>query len=365
MNKHFDPTGYLVDAAENLPSNRDYLAHINATAIDPTLIRLASNEMPYPPSPAVEAATRKAGLEGNLYPAPINPLRTQLAEKHHVHHDSILIGAGATELIDGWLRTFVGPDREGIFNSPHWAMYTLRMRILGATMVDVPLIADGNGFHYPLQATLDAISDRTRAIVVTSPNNPTGNRIEADVVEALCRTGLPVLLDYAYCDFEPAGSPDLTELIHQHPNLVVAMTFSKSYCLAGLRLGYMIGSETVIDYVDRFVVPGSSVSLASILAGQAALGDPGYKDSQVAKIISERERMITAVRAAGFKVFDSHANFFAIDAGDYPGGPTQITADLLARGVVIRVMSGVARVSVGAPNENDALIAAIQDMTSG
>jgi histidinol-phosphate aminotransferase len=167
-----------------------------------------------------------------------------------------------------------------------------------------------------------------------------------------------LLLDAAYADFDP--DVDLSPLVHEYRNVILSRTFSKAYCLAGLRLGYVVGDAKVLDYVDRFLVPGSSVSSATLHAGLAALGDDAYHDRQVARIIAERERLVEGIRGAGLTAYESRGNFVAVDASRYPGRATGLVGAMLERGVVIRPMGeALVRISVGTASENDAALAAL------
>jgi histidinol-phosphate aminotransferase len=180
-----------------------------------------------------------------------------------------------------------------------------------------------------------------------------------DEVRRCARAGPPVLVDTAYADFDP--EIDLSPLVHEYPNVVLTRTFSKAYCLAGLRIGYAVGDAEVLDYVDRFLVPGSSISSAALKAGLAALSDESYHDRQVQRIIAERQRLLEAIRAIGLTAYDSRGNFVAMDASEYPGAAESLVAAMLARGVAIRPMAQtIARISVGTGAENDAALAALQ-----
>jgi histidinol-phosphate aminotransferase len=142
--------------------------------------------------------------------------------------------------------------------------------------------------------------------------------------------------------------------------VILSRTFSKAYCLAGLRLGYVVSDAEVLDYVDRFLVPGSSVSSATLHAGFAALADDAYHDRQVARIIAERERLLATIRDAGFTAYESRGNFVAVDASRYPGRATGLVGAMLERGVVIRPMGdALVRISVGTAAENDVALRAL------
>jgi histidinol-phosphate aminotransferase len=172
-----------------------------------------------------------------------------------------------------------------------------------------------------------------------------------------------VLLDAAYADFD--ADIDLSPLVHEYRNVILSRTFSKAYCLAGLRLGYIVGDAEVLDYVDRFLVPGSSVSSATLHAGLAALADDAYHDRQVARIIAERERLLAGIRDAGFTAYESAGNFVAVDASWYPGRAAGLVGAMLERGVVIRPMGDtLVRISVGTTAENEILLAGIRAATS-
>jgi histidinol-phosphate aminotransferase len=207
------------------------------------------------------------------------------------------------------------------------------------------------------------LSDRTKLIVLCSPNNPSGNSLTLDAVRRCAQAGPALLVDAAYADFDP--DVDLSPLVHEHRNVVLARTFSQAYCLAGLRVGYVVGAANVLDHVERFLVPGSSVSSASLHAGLAALGDEEYHRRQVARILAERERLLGRLRDLGVTAYESRGNFVAFDAAAHPGEAVGLVGEVRARGVVIRAMDeGLVRVSVGTSSENDAAVAAIAAVRS-
>jgi histidinol-phosphate aminotransferase len=354
----------LVPAAKALPSNAEYLAHLGVAASGRDLIRLASNENTEPPSPRVREALERAYDDANLSP-PTNPaVRLLLAERFGVAPERLLVGAGSTELIDAALRTFVRAGDEIVLPHPSWPVFKRRLMALEARIVEVPLSVSKYSYAYDVDALLGAISDDTKMIVVCSPNNPTGNSMTLQDVRRCAAAGPMLLLDAAYADFDP--EVDLSPLVHEYENVILSRTFSKAYCLAGLRLGYVVGDASALDYVDRFLVPGSSVSSAALHAGLACLEDEAYHARQVQRIIAERQRLLDGARGLGLTAYESRGNFVALDASAYPGGSPALVAAVLEHGIVIRPMGEtIARISVGTATENDAVLAALDRVATG
>jgi len=363
----------LVPAAKALPSNAAYLAHLDLAGADGDLIRLASNENTEPPSPLVREALVRAYDDANLSPPTRPALRLALAERFGVAPERVLLSAGSTEVIDAAMRTFVRAGDEVILPHPSWPVFKRRLTALETNIVEVPLAVTDRSWVYDVDALLadvdaltfavppdvqSGLAGRTKMIILCSPNNPTGNSLAIDDVRRCAEAGPVLLLDAAYADFDP--EVDLSPLIHEYPNVILTRTFSKAYCLAGLRLGYAVGDASVLDYVDRFLVPGSSVSSAALHAGLACLEDEAHHDRQVRRIIAERERVLGRLRGLGLAVYESHGNFLAVDASTCAGGAPALVAAVLEHGVVIRAISDtIARISVGTAPENDAAIGAL------
>lgn len=344
-------------AAHTLPSNAAYLAHLTTAAGNPHLIRLASNENTEPPSPHVGAALERAFLDANLSPPPNPPLRRSLAEHHGVEPSQVLVTAGSTEVIDAAFRTFARAGSEVLIPDPSWPVYLRRLAALEAHVVGIPLTLGADGFRYEIASLLAAITADTRLIVVCSPNNPTGTAMEVADLRRIAETGVPFLLDAAYADFDPDRDP--MHLVHEYDNVIVTRTFSKAYCLAGVRVGYAVGDAKVLDYVDRFLVPGGSISSPALHAGLAALEDVAYHRHQVERIVVERERLLPRLRDLGLHAYPSAGNFLAVDCSIRADGAAGLATAVLAHGVVIRPLGSLARISIGRREENDALVAAL------
>ena len=348
---------FLVPAARTLPSNAAYLAHLAASAGDPDLIRLASNENTEPPSPRVREALERAYLDVNLSPPPTPPLRLALAARLGVAPSQVLVTAGSTEVIEAVLRTFVRAGSEVLIPEPSWPVYRSRLEALEARIVAVQLRRHADGFAFDVEGYLAAVSAETRLVVVCSPNNPTGNAMELDDLRRLADVGVPLLLDAAYADFNPERDP--MPLVHEYDNVVVTRTFSKAYCLAGARVGYAVGNAELLGYVDRFLVPGSAISSPALHAGLAALEDEAYHRRQVTRIVAERDRLLPRLRALGLYAYPSLGNFVPVDCAERRGGAAALAAAVRAEGVVVRPLGSILRISIGRAEENDALVAAL------
>jgi histidinol-phosphate aminotransferase len=345
----------VVPAARRLPSNADYLAHLALADSADGPVRLASNESAEPPSPRVRDALDRAYLDANLSPSPAPPLRHALAARFGVELDRVLVGAGSTELIEATLRTFVRAGDEVVLPAPSWPVFRRRLEALEAHIVEVPLVADDLAWRYDVDALLAAVTPRTKLIVLCSPNNPTGNALSLADVRRCAAAGPVVLLDGAYAEFD--DEHDLTPIVAESERVVLTRTFSKAYSLAGLRLGYAIGAADVLDRVDRFLVPGSSVSSAALHAGLAALDDEEYVDGHVQRVRAERARLTAALRDRGLTVFESRGNFVPLET---PGDARELADAVLAGGVVIRVMAPrLVRITVGRAEESDVLLTAV------
>jgi histidinol-phosphate aminotransferase len=352
----------LVPAARSLPPNAAYLKHLSLSGGD-GLIRLASNENTDQPSPEVARALERSFGDANLSPPPVPPLASELARRHGVALGQVLVTAGSTEVIDATLRTFVRAGEEVLVPAPSWPVCRRRLEALEASIVEIPVLCDEDTWRYDVDAFLDAITPATKLIVVCSPNNPTGNPMAFGDARRLAATGLPLLLDGAYCDFDP--SVDMVALVREHENVILTRTFSKAYCLAGLRVGYALGGEDILGYVERLLVPGSAVSSASLHAGLAALLDDAHHERQTTRIIAERTRVTTALRDLGMHVWESRGNFVPVDARTFPGRADGLANALLEHRIVVRPFGDVLRISVGIASENDAVIAAMSSVAGG
>src|SRR5262249_32242292 len=239
-----------------------------------------------------------------------------------------------------------------VLSDPSYQIDELVTRLQQGTPVFVPLRADGG---HDLDRVAAAAADGAAMIWVPSPHNPTGVAVDPGELE-LFLGHVPeeclVVLDEAYRSYvEPAGRPDSSRLICEHPNLLVQRTFSKSHALAGLRLGYGLGSPEVIAAIAG-IRPPFSVNVAAVAAGEAALASPGWRDYSVELVVRERERLHETLSELGIEHFRSQANFATVHVDD----PARFSAAMGDAGLTVRDgadlgFPGWIRISIGAPPE--------------
>jgi len=326
------------------------------------LHRMMSNECPLPPPPVVVEAVMEALRDGNLYPNTAWELRDALAERNGVPADSVMLGNGSTEVIDVIVRAFVEDADEAVIQVPTYAYFETQVRLQGGRPVLVPLRPD-HGFD--VGAMIASINDRTKLLMLCSPNNPTGNSISRVDLVRLLETGLPVVVDQAYveCGYAEAFAP----LVERHPNLLVAHTMSKAYGLAALRVGYLVADPRLIDLLLRVRIP-FSIGLLSARGCLAAVRDPDMLEERRTYISAERERLLDALRAMpAVTAFESQGNFILVDVSR-TGRTSTAIADFCKREglVLLRAVTahglgdGHIRVTVGRRDENDLFLALLE-----
>ena len=315
-------------------------------------VKLNTNESPQPPSPRVAAAVSAAASRLNRYPDPdAEPLRSALAARHGVEPSQVVVGNGADALINDCLRAFCEPGATALLTEPTYSLLAVASQLHGARTQALAL--DGDGRVPDDFATTDA---PLRFIV--NPNTPTGTWREPDqLARDLERTPGVLVIDEAYCDFAPGSC---IPLLTDHPGWVVLRTFSKSYALAGLRVGYAVGAA---ELVADLAAVGESypVDRCAVAGALAALGDVEHHRRLVEEVVAERARVSAALTERGWSVTPSHANF--VCAVPPAGTAAEATARLRAQGVLVRCFAtpdrGRVRITVGTTAENDALIAAL------
>lgn len=277
--------------------------------------KLSSNENPFPVHPAVMAAI--AGATPNRYPdATALTVRERLAERHGVSPDEVIVGAGSVSILLQLIQAACGSGDEAIYAWRSFEAYPLLTTIAGATAVPVPLTDD---FRHDLAAMAAAITDRTRILLVCSPNNPTGTTVSADEFAAFMKVvprDLLVVLDEAYAEFvRDQAAVNGDRLIGRYPNLVILRTFSKAYGLAGLRVGYAVGERAVIDAARSTQIP-LSVTEVSQRAVLAALDHEAELLAQLDELVARRNRVEQALREQGWAVPPSEGNFVWLPTGE-------------------------------------------------
>lgn len=317
------------------------------TQAGPGSFKLSSNENPFDPLPGVLEAVQ-AATALNRYPdAGATRLRERLADRFGVGIDSVHVGAGSVSILAQLILATAGPGDEVLYAWRSFEAYPGLVLIAGATPVQVPLAA---GARHDLDAMAAAVTDATRAVIVCSPNNPTGPAVGHDEFEAFVAK-LPddvlVILDEAYAEFvtDPAAVDGLRVLGGEgHPNVVVLRTFSKAFGLAGLRVGYAIGHPRILDAARTTAIP-LSVTAQSEVAALASLDAEAELLERVGVIAQRRDGLAAGLRELGWDVPEAQGNFVWLPTG----AETTAVAEVFATGgLVVRAFAGDGiRISVG------------------
>jgi histidinol-phosphate aminotransferase len=317
-------------------------------------IKLNTNENPYPPSPQVIEAIRAAASEDlRLYPDPMaNVLRDRAAAAYGFQRENILVGNGSDELLSLILRACIGPGDRVVFPYPTYSLYDTLVTIQEGKTVHVPYPAD-----FSLPGGLAAAAGRVT--LVCHPNAPSGTPVPIDAIQALARqVGGLLIVDEAYVDFAEASA---LPLVREGDNVIVLRTFSKSFSLAGMRVGLAFGPPVIIRELLK-VKDSYNVSRLSIVAATAALDDYGWMEANVARVCRTRRRLTEGLRAKGFSVLPSQANFVLARR---PGRRLESLYTMLKeRGILVRYfatpeLSDALRISVGTDAEIDTLLIAL------
>jgi histidinol-phosphate aminotransferase len=308
-------------------------AYSQGRSPSPDGYKLSSNENPYPALPGVlEAAA--AHVEINRYPdGAAVALRGRLADRYDVEFSEVIVGAGSSSLLQQLFLAAAAPGDEIVFAWRSFEAYPSFVTVTGATGVRVPLTS---ALEHDLEALAAAVTERTRVVVVCSPNNPTGPAVSAAAFEAFM-AAVPaetlVVLDEAYFEFvtDPAAV-DGEKLLGRYPNLVITRTFSKAYGLAGLRVGYAIGPARLLAAARATAIP-FAVTEFGFAAALASLDRKALLDERVAEIVARRDRLRGALIEQGWGIPSAQGNFLWLPSGAHTAAATDafFDADLAVR----------------------------------
>ncbi|WP_447587547.1 histidinol-phosphate transaminase [Microbacterium lacticum] len=308
--------------------------------------KLSSNENPFDPLPGVVQAVQAAhGF--NRYPdATAARLRARLAERFGTTDDHVHVAAGSVSILFQLAQATSGAGDEILFSWRSFEAYPSLATVAGSTAVTVPNDADG---RHDLEAMADAVTDRTRMIIVCTPNNPTGPVVTQAGFDAfLARVPADVLivLDEAYAEFvtDPDAVDGARVLAAGHPNVVVLRTFSKAYGLAGLRVGYAVGDPRVLAAARSTGIP-LSVTAAAEEAALASLDAEDELRERVAELAARRDELAARLRETGWDVPEAQGNFVWLPAGDRA---LEVAEAFEAAGLIVRPFAGDGvRISIG------------------
>ncbi len=320
-----------------------------------TTYKLSSNENPYPPLPGVLEAAARAAAQMNRYPDMGNTaLYAALSDSLGVPVDDLALATGSVALIYQLVQAFCEPGDEVVYAWRSFEAYPIGVTAAGATGVQVPVTADG---RHDLDAMAAAVTDRTRIVLVCSPNNPTGPAVSQRALDTFLARIPPhvlVVVDEAYVEFVRMDDPvDGVATVRAHDNVVSTRTFSKAYGLAGFRVGYAVAPAPIASALRAVSLP-FGVSNVAQAAAVASLGVRAQLLERVEALVAERDRVVTGLADVGVAVPEAQGNFVWLAAGDR-------TAELAAAadelGIVVRPFAGEgARVTIGEPEANDRII---------
>ncbi len=332
------------------------------------VIKLASNESPWGPHPAVVEAVSRAAAGLNRYPDQhARRLRRRIAERFEVDPARIAVGNGSCEILLAAAEALCEPGDEILFAWPSFSIYPHLAALSGARGIRVPLAA---GYLHDLDAMLAEVTAATKLVCVCNPNNPTGTHLPAErIAEFLTRVPdhVTVAVDEAYVEFQTDDDPDaITDLLSEAPNVLVLRTFSKAYGLAGLRCGYALCAAGLRAALDAVRQPFSVNELAQVAAAEAILHTDDVT-KRIERTIVERVFVEEGLRELGLKPTASQANFSWIPLAE--SDEAAVVRGLGERGIVVRGGEGLGapghlRVSYGTRAENQRFLAALSEVLS-
>lgn len=353
--------GRVRPSIETLPAYRPGKAAVQAEREHgiTAAVKLASNENPYPPAPSILAAIGEAAASVNRYPDHLAlALRARLAEWLGVGSDQVTVGCGSVGLLRQICMAYVDPGDEVVYPWLSFEAYPISVTTMGGVGVTVPLVDHA----FDLDGVAAAVTDRTKLVLLATPNNPTGTAVSTAAVATLLSRipgDVVVVVDEAYREFtDPALGDPLTDLLPHHRNVVVFRTMSKAYGLAGLRSGYAVADPEIIVDIDKLLLPFTNNQLAQA-AAMAAIESASEIEPLVKSILAERGRVVEALASDGWRLPDAQANFVYLPCGRHSD---EVYFELERRGVVTRPFSGAGiRVTIGTVEENDRFLAALTE----
>ncbi len=325
------------------------------------IVKLASNENPYGPSPKAVAAAERALREANLYPdGGYYALRQKLAKKSGLDMDQFIIGDGSNELIELLGHAFLAPGVECVMHQAAFVVYKLVTLMFGATPVEVPLV----DMRQELTMLLAAITPRTRLVFLASPANPTGATSTAEEITALVRALPPhviLVFDEAYVDFLD-NPPDLRPLIAEGRKVICLRTFSKIYGLAALRIGYGYAAAGLITILQRARQPFNVNGIAAA-AAVAALDDGEFVARCRSENLAGLAQLGEGFKKLGLEFVPGQGNFLLVKVGD----GAQVFTALQQRGLIVRPVKPYGlpewvRITVGTRAQNERLLGALAEV---
>lgn len=326
------------------------------------IVKLASNENPLGPSPVAVEAMRDALGRANFYPDGGGYyLREALAAKHGLARENVILGNGSNEIIEFLGHAFLQPGDEVVVSAHAFAVYPLMAQLFGARTVAVP---EKPGFVQDLEATLGAITERTRQVFIASPNNPTGTIVTGTEIERFMARVPPhviTVFDEAYYEFLD-NPPDTLRYVQEGRQAIIMRTFSKIQGLANLRIGYGLAPAELVEILGKTRQPFNANGLAQVGA-LASLADEAHQKRTKALTDEGRAFLQERFAALGLDYVPSHANFVLVNVG----GGRAIFDALLRRGIIVRAMDGYGlpawvRISVGTPDQNRRCVEALAEI---
>jgi histidinol-phosphate aminotransferase len=327
-------------------------------------IRLNANENPYGPSPKALEALAGCGPTAGRYPDPVLPrMREAIARSHGVKPENILLGCGSSEILRVADLAFLAPGQNVVVAEPTFEAVLSYARVTRAEAVKVPLRAD---YRHDLPRMAAACTSKTALVYVCNPNNPTGTVVHREEIKEFIERVPPAtltLVDEAYHHFP--DDPEYSSAIGwigQHPNLVVARTFSKVHGLAGMRLGYGVATKETIERMRRHTI-WDNCNAAVLPAALASLADSEYVETCRSRLNGTRRWLVGQLAKDGRHCTDSQTNFVMIDLGsDVEPVIEQFKKRNILVGRRFPSMSNFLRVSIGTQPEMEAFLAALREI---
>ena len=328
------------------------------------VVKLASNENPRGPGPAVRAALERAATDLSRYPDGSGyRLKRALGAHLGVPPEQITLGNGSNDVLELAARVAISPGTEGIVDAHGFVVYPLAVAAAHGQLVTAP----SRDWGHDLDAMLDRVTAATRIVFLANPNNPTGTWVRERALTAFLRAipeSVWVVLDEAYCEYvsEP-DYPDGIRLLASHPNLIVTRTFSKIHGLAGLRVGYSVSTAAFADLMNRIRQPFNTSSMG-LAAAEAALDDADFTATSRAMNDAGMLQLTGGLDALGIDRIPSIGNFVTFDCARVA---LPVYEALLARGIIVRPVANYGmphhlRASIGRPEENERLLQALREV---